>query len=321
MGYTRLLMLFGVLMLLLLGSLVHGYSLTQTVEREHPPVGEFVIVDDLRLHYFDTGKSNSKNGESTVVLLHGASTSLLDFRQNLLTSLSPSHRVLAFDRPGLGYSDRAKTWADPAEQARLIIQGLKQLGVDEAVWIGHSWAGSVVLAALLDHPEQVTAGVLLAGASHPWDSGVSWHVALSNQPVIGWLFNHLIVPIAGPRSLEGAVQSVFNPDLVPDGYIEATGIRLSLRPQTFGHNAMDVYRLSNWLQEQSARYESVTQPLLLITGTADTVVPSWNHAARLSASVPTAVWHRLNGAGHALHHSRPEEVVSQVQHFLSNRIR
>lgn len=84
---------------------------------------------------------------------------------------------------------------------------------------------------------------------------------------------------------------------------------------------MDVYCLSNWLLEQYPRYESPTQPLLMISSTADTVVPSWNHASRLAASVPTAEWHRLDGAGHALHHSRSEEVASHVQQFLSHRIR
>lgn len=309
------------LTLLLMSLLLQGCSTTENVELEYPPIGEFVIVDGLKLHYLDIGSADNENDKPTVVLLHGASTSLLDFQQNLLTSLSPLYRVVAFDRPGLGYSDRTQTWADPAEQARLIAKGLQQLGIDEAAWIGHSWAGSVVLAALLDHPKQVTAGVLLAGASHPWDSGVSWHVALSNQPVVGWLFNHFIVPIAGPGSLENAVQSVFNPEPVPDGYIDATGIKLSLRPQTFANNARDLYHLSDWLREQHPRYETVAQPLLLITGTSDNVVPSWNHAARLAANVPSVTWHKLDGAGHALHHSRSQEVALHVQHFLDNSIK
>ena len=321
MENNRFLALVSLLALLVLGLLLNGCSLTRTVEREHPPVGEFVIIDGKKLHYLDTGSSATNSDEPTVVLLHGASTSLLDFQQNLLASLSSSYRVLAFDRPGHGYSDRDKSWVDPAEQASVIIMGLNQIGVEKAVWIGHSWAGSVVLAALLDHPDHVTAGVLLAGASHPWDSGVSWHVTLSNTPIIGQIFNHLIVPIAGPRSLERAVQNVFSPDRVPEGYIDATGIRLSLRPEVFAYNTTDLYCLSDWLQQQFPRYESVTQRLLLITGTDDTVVPSWNHAARLATSVPSAEWHRLEGAGHALHHSRTEQVVPLVRQFLSSKFR
>lgn len=308
------------LTLLFLGLMTYGCSLTRTIEREHPPVGDYVFVNGLKLHYLDTGSSATNLGKPTLVLLHGASTSLLDFQQNLLASLSRSYRVLAFDRPGLGYSHRANSWADPAEQARLIVAALMQLGVNEAVWIGHSWAGSVVLAAMLDHPNQVTAAALLAGASHPWEGGVSWHVALSNQPVIGPIFNHLAVPVAGPSALQGAVQKVFSPDPVPDGYIDATGIRLSLRPEVYSHNATDVYCLSSWLEQQFPRYHSLTQPMLLITGTGDTVVPSWNHAARLAAVAPSAEWHKLDGAGHALHHSRTNEVVSLIRQFLTNRV-
>ncbi|MFK7856605.1 MAG: alpha/beta fold hydrolase [Granulosicoccus sp.] len=320
MPIKRFSLLVSLLLVCLFGSFLYGCSTTSSIEKDYPPIGEYITVDELKLHYADTGPIDGGKDKPVIVLLHGASTSLLDFRTNLLGSLSNTHRVLAFDRPGLGYSDRAKAWPNPAEQARLIAKAVNQLGIDQTIWIGHSWAGSVVMAALLNHPAQVSAGVLIAGATHPWDTGVSWHVALSNKPIIGWLFNHLIVPIAGPASIEAAVQEVFDPDPIPDNYFDDTGIKLSLRPKTFGNNAEDVYYLSDWLQEQHPRYNSVSQPLLLITGTSDTVVPSWNHAERLAKVAPAVSWHRLEGAGHAPHHSRPAEVASLISEFLLNGI-
>jgi len=299
------------------GLLLYSNSVTRGVESRLPPVGDFVKVDGLKLHYLDSGEPANIDSPTTLVLLHGASTSLLDFQTNVLPALSASYRVIAFDRPGLGYSQRADQWPDPATQASIIGLALQSLDVDKAVWIGHSWAGSVVLAAMLDNPQQVRAGVLLAGATHPWDSGVSWHVALTNQPVIGTLFSHLIVPVVGSAALEGAVSSVFEPERVPDDYIKNTGVKLSLRPQVFINNAADIYHLSNWLTNQTSRYDTLSQPLLMITGTADDVVPSWNHAERLTQQVPTAQWYKLDGAGHALHHSRTVDVIDHIQQFLS----
>ena len=299
------------------GAFLFGCHTTKEIEATHPPIGKFQIVDTIKLHYLDTALPQDTTNSRTVVLLHGASTSLLDFRSNLLQVLRKSHRVIAVDRPGLGYSDHGNDWHSPAQQAQLVVELLQQLGIQESLWIGHSWSGSVVLAAMLDHPNQVKAGVLLAGASHPWDSGVSWHVTLSNLPVVGWLFTRLVVPVAGPKSLQSAVANVFKPEEVPRGYMDETGIRLSLRPMAFTRNAMDVSRLSNWLKLQTPRYPSLTQPFMMITGTADTVVPSWNHAARLSKAYPASEWHTLEGAGHALHHSRTDEVAEKIEQFIS----
>lgn len=304
------------ILLLAVVSLLYGLHATRVAESEFPPVGTFIEIDGLKLHYLDSGDQRAETDQPTIVLLHGASTSLLDFQSNLIPGLSPINRVIAIDRPGHGYSQRGSGWPNPAEQARLVQLALSAIGVEKAIWIGHSWAGSVVLAGMLDYPTQVTAGVLLAGATHPWDTGVSWHVSLANTPLIGQLFARLVVPAVGAKALKGAVAGVFAPEPVPENYVEKTGVELSLRPEIFVNNAADRYYLSDWLETQQVRYTSLTSPLLVITGTADTIVPSWNHAERLQGSVPEAVWIRLTDAGHALHHSRRDTVIRSIKDFL-----
>ena len=70
-------------------------------EREHPPTGRFVTVDGVRLHYIEKGEG------PPVVLLHGNVVTAEDFRTSgVLELLARRHRVIAFDRPGFGYSDR-----------------------------------------------------------------------------------------------------------------------------------------------------------------------------------------------------------------------
>ncbi|MBX2879757.1 MAG: alpha/beta hydrolase [Granulosicoccus sp.] len=305
--------------LLVAGLALYGNSASRWIAAEFPPIGDFVEFDGLKMHFLDSGQSESGKSTKTIVLLHGASTSLMDFQTNLIADLSESYRVIAIDRPGLGYSERGDTWLNPSEQAQRIQSTLRSLGIENAVWIGHSWAGSVVLAGMLEYPQQVTAGVLLAGATHPWDTGVSWHVAITNQPLIGRLFAELVVPVAGAAALESAVNTVFTPEKVPENYVDETGVKLSLRPQTFRNNAADIYHLSDWLKTQTPRYDTLKQPLLMITGTADTVVPSWNHAERIAKQVPGAQWQRIDGAGHALHHSQTNTVVMHIKQFLVNQ--
>ncbi len=281
-------------------------------EQAFPPMGEFLHIDGLRLHFKAAGSG------PPIVLIHGASTSLRDFLPSIFEPLRERHRVIAVDRPGHGYSDRpAGAWPDPAEQARLIRELLLELGVERPLLVGHSWSGSVVLAYLLAYPQEAAGGILLAGGSHPWKEGVAWYNDLAGVPVIGELFARTIAYPFGLLALDGAVSQVFGPNAVPLAYQEQTGLRLSLRPEAFLANAEDVRLLSGFLERQSRRYSDISRPLLLLTGSADDIVPAWNHAERLVKQVDAVELVELEATGHALHHARPERVVGLIEAFAA----
>ena len=305
------------LVALLAGALgLVGYSAlgTYRAEREYPAMGKFVQVDGVRLHYTDQGEGPS------IVLIHGASTTLRDFDNSILQPLATDHRVIAVDRPGYGYSERPEgSWPDPSRQARLIRGVLDRLGIDEPVLVGHSWSGSVVLAYLLAYPNKAAGGVLLAGASHPWKGGVAWYHHLAGVPVIGPLFARTLLYPVGQLFLGDAIQGVFKPNPVPPQYEQRTGVILTLRPKSFLANAQDVRELSDFLSDQSRHYETIQKSLLLITGDSDTVVPPWNHAERLIKQVTHAELIVLANTGHALHHTQPEYVAKLI-HGLAQRV-
>src|SRR4051812_40267633 len=74
---------------------------TAAAERSHPPEGKFIEVDGVRLHYLERGSGPA------LVLLHGNGVMAQDFQlSGLIDKLAQTHYVIAFDRPGFGYSDR-----------------------------------------------------------------------------------------------------------------------------------------------------------------------------------------------------------------------
>ncbi len=280
------------------------------VERTYPPVGRFLHVDGIQLHYIDVGSGRP------VVLVHGASTNLRDFTSSLVPMLAKQNRVLAFDRPGYGYSERPRSdWPNPAVQAGYLHKGLVALGIERPLVVGHSWSGAVVMAYLLHHPEDTAGGVLLAGASHPWEGGVAWSNTVAGVPVLGMLFASTLVYPVGQLILESAIAEVFYPESPSSDYLERTGVLLTLRPRNFLANAEDVRRLSDYLHEQSKRYAEIKQPLLIVHGTGDDVVPAWNHADRLVKIIPNTKLVRLEGVGHALHHTQTERIAKLIVEF------
>src|SRR4051795_3555243 len=84
-------------------------------ERNHPPEGNFITVDGVRLHYSDRGQG------SPVVLIHGNVVTGDDWNTSGVAELLlRDHRVIIFDRPGFGYSARPRghLWT-AAQQAEL----------------------------------------------------------------------------------------------------------------------------------------------------------------------------------------------------------
>ncbi|HEX8062855.1 MAG TPA: alpha/beta fold hydrolase, partial [Allosphingosinicella sp.] len=132
-------------------------------EEANPPLGSFVEVDGVRLHYLERGSG------PLVVLLHGNGTMVEDWlASGLFGALAATHRVIAFDRPGFGHSERPRgTIWTPAAQARLIAGALAALGCGEATIVGHSF-GTVVAAEIgLNHPGAAASLVLLGGYYYP----------------------------------------------------------------------------------------------------------------------------------------------------------
>src|SRR5438132_1171778 len=92
---------------LVLGCLAAGvialnlYTLwkARRAEKTYPPAGKFVVVDGVRLHY------RRKGSGKPVVLLHGSDGFLQDYVPAVWERLARVYDVIAFDRPGHGYSD------------------------------------------------------------------------------------------------------------------------------------------------------------------------------------------------------------------------
>ena len=110
-------------------------QLAKNAEHNNPPAGQFLEVNGARLHYVERGSG------APLVLLHGNGSMIQDFESSGLIDLAvENYRVIVFDRPGFGHSDRPRNvvWT-PAAQADLINSALQLLGVPHAIVLGHSW--------------------------------------------------------------------------------------------------------------------------------------------------------------------------------------
>lgn len=75
----------------------------RAAELQHPPAGEFLEIDGVRLHYVERGAGPA------LALLHGNGAMIEDFAiSGILDRLAQRYRVIAIDRPGFGRTTRPR---------------------------------------------------------------------------------------------------------------------------------------------------------------------------------------------------------------------
>ncbi len=292
------------------------------IEASHPPAGQFVEVEGVRLHIAEIGLArDAPSAEPAVVLIHGASGNMEDMRLALGETLAASHRVILIDRPGHGWSSRPSdaSYASPERQAELVAKALEQLGVRRAILVGHSWGGAFATAYALAFPDRTAGLVLLSAVTHPWPGDPGWYNNLALLPVIGPLFlRTLVYPLS--FFLVGRVsRTVFEPQAVPDDYLRRAAIALVLRPKTFFANARDLALLRSFIAAQVPRYAGLRSPTIIITGDCDTIVSPDINARALAAMLPRAKLVLVKGVGHMLHHAAPATVAAAIDELTPAR--
>jgi pimeloyl-ACP methyl ester carboxylesterase len=276
-------------------------------ERHHPPVGKFIDVNGVRLHYLEAGDG------PPVVLLHGNGSMLNDPALSILHPLSERHRVIAFDRPGFGFSDRPKdtVWT-PDAQATLLRDAFRALGLDRPVLYGHSFGAPVVITFALNHPEDTRGVVAASGYYYPTrrvDSAIAW---MNGLPVLGPLMRNTLTPIEGVLFGKLAVRMLFDPQPIPDTYRDFPAA-LALRPSQIRAAAEDGQTLRDWAERTMRRYREIRLPVIILSGLADRIVDPQVHSLRLHRQIATSQIRLLPETGHMIHHSRPRDVVAAIR--------
>lgn len=252
-------------------------------------------------------------GAPDVLLIHGASSHSGEFEASLARALGADFRLTAYDRPGMGRtSDRRAAHRTLAAQAQTAAAIIVAENLSRPVLVGHSYGGAVALRVALDRPDLISGLVLLAPVTHPWDGGVSWHYHVSANPLIGPVFNRLIVPLAGRRAVQRGLESAFAPRPVPDDYYEAAEIGLVLLPRALRANGEDMVALNGELAAQAPRYGGIALPVAVLTGAGDRVASPGIHSRALARAVPHARLSLPEDAGHMPQHAYPEIVARDI---------
>ena len=297
----------GVIAGALAASAILNRQLAKKAQRDNPPTGRFIEVNGVRIHYVERGVGRP------LVLFHGNGSMIQDFQSSGLIELAAkNYRVIVFDRPGYGHSDRPRNvvWT-PDAQAELFFEALQQLGVRSALILGHSWGASVAVSLALKHPQFVEALILASGYYFP--TARADFVAMSTPAIPGFgdLLSYTVSPLVSRLVWPLLLKVIFGPRSVPtkfDGFPKA----MAVRPSQIHASAEESALMIPNALAASEEYGNLKMPVIIIAGVDDRLIDTDRQSGRLHEQVRHSRMHRVPGNGHMVHQTATSSVMAAI---------
>jgi pimeloyl-ACP methyl ester carboxylesterase len=274
-----------------------------------------VDLGDVRLHVAEAGQG------PPLLLLHGWPQHWWSWR-HLIPRLAETHRVIACDLRGWGWSSAPPGDYAKRTFARDVVAFLDAEGLDRVTLMGHDWGGYTAFLVALDHPARVERLVALDIAP-PWPGQPRpRHLALpafaSYQVLVG-------TPVLGPRTMTSGprfVRTLIRAGSGPDARWTDAELDVYadvLRDPARAEASSACYRtfLTRELPaalRRGSRAEELTVPSLLLMGGASALRRVVDPQPSRNLRVQT-----IPRAGHFLPEEAPEEVLRIALPFLAER--
>lgn len=256
---------------------------------------EWLAAADVRVRTVRAG-----TGDTTLFLLHGFGESLLTWR-SVFDRLAQRYRVVAIDLPGFAGSEKPEASYSLEAMTVRLVSFLDRWIDGPTIVVGHSMGGELAAALALARPERVKAAVLIAPAG--WTvglGGIADTMYPTKAQAIGWYLSS--------RAF-----------LLPEHDLEWMGEPDSAARYTLMGDPAYRHATARMLQEfdfrgMRDRFGEVQQPVLLIWGELDPVIP-FAVADSLATRLPCS---RLLSLPTGLHRPQlelPDTVAAEVLRF------
>lgn len=280
------------------------------------PQSRYYMSQGLRLHYVDWGNEDAP----PLLLVHGGRDHCRSW-DRIARALQPHFHILAPDLRGHGDSDWTRGGAYSLTEYVYDIARLAQLVADAPLTlIGHSMGGMVSLVFTGAFPDRVARLIVLDGVTvlpgakrAPAHERIAKYVSQLGE--IEGREPHVYGSVE-----EAAARMVGRNDrLAPELALHLATHGVRRRPDggfvwKFDpyQRAMAPHRL--WAEDHVELWSRISCPTLLL-GAEKSFLDDEKRAG-LAKLFPQAHAQTIAGAGHWLHHDKPDEVLASISEFL-----
>ena len=246
-----------------------GGTLAQLDEAQVPYLQKYVPFGEHQINSYRVGDPSKPK----VLLIHGSPGHWVDW-VNTYTDpqILEQFCLIGYDRAGFGETSMpaSSTLEEQGDVAAAVMEAYCSTP-NCFVVAGHSYGGGVVQQVLLDHGDQASLGIYVAGTLAPEMQQRKWYNYLASIPVFRWLI---------PKEMRSS-----------------------------NHEMMS---LSSELEKQEGRHRDITDPIILIQGTEDVLVP-YETVQYYKSMKPSGVEYVIvEGMNHFVPWTNPELIKNAI---------
>lgn len=271
--------------------------------------GKFIKLPSGNIHYEIKGE-----GE-TVVLVHGYATPYYLYDKLFDRLVSAGYKVLRYDLPGRGYSERVDTVYSPEFFAKNLDELTSALLGDEKFYLaGTSMGGTICAAFCAMRPEKVKKLILLAPAGMDTFKAPAYMKLCKIKGFGEFLFYN----VAGKILLKKcASEMYFSPEEDKNEYMRLFADAAQYKD--FLKCTLSSLRNTILRTDIAIKgYKEVAKngiPVLCIWGTADKTMPYYQHE-RLLEVCPQTKLITYENSGHIFLYDEGERTADDVLEFI-----
>ena len=279
----------------------------------YPFESNFLDRDGLKYHYIDEGEGDP------IVMVHGNPTWSFYYRE-LIKSFSGTHRVVVPDHIGCGFSDKPQDYDYCLKNHIDNLEALiESLDLDKITLVVHDWGGAIGSGYAVRHPEKISKIVVFNTAAFLLPD-IPFRIRVCRIPLLGALAVRGFNAFAGAAVSMACKNKAKMTPAVKDGF---------LRPYNNWANRIATHRFvldiplkpshPTWdtmveIQEKLSLFKDT--PVLVCWGMKDfcfskVFLDKWREVW------PHADYHCYEDAGHYVILDKEDEVIQEMNRFLS----
>ena len=271
---------------------------------EHAPT-ETIDVDGTSFSYRELGPSS---GVPVVFLTHLAAV-LDNWDPRVVDGIAARHRVIAFDNVGVGASS-GSTPKTIEEMAADAVRFIRALGFEQVDLFGFSLGGMIAQVIALDEP-QLVRKMILAGTGPAGGDGIEKVTRISYLDT-----SRALLTRRDPKEFLFFTRT-------PNGRRAAKEFLTRLKERTNDRDKAISVRsfraqlkaIHRWGKQMPADLSSIHQPVLVVNGESDRMVPTKN-TVDLDRRLPNSELVVYPDAGHGGVFQFHEDFLKRALEFL-----
>jgi non-heme chloroperoxidase len=260
-------------------------------------LAETHLTTGVRLQYAEHGDAAAH----PIILLHGITDSWFSFSR-VLPALAATYHVFALSQRGHGDSDRPEQGYSMPDFAADVVAFMDALGLEHATVVGHSMGSLVSQQVALAASERVARLVLVGAAANPH--------SINGVFELQEAFDALENPVSADFAREFQASTAYQP--LPDSFLDRVVAESLKVPARVWRAALAGVLAADY----TAHLGRIQAPTLILWGDKDAYFPRTEQDG-LAAGLADAISKVYPETGHAIHWERPEQVVHDLDAFIS----